>query len=127
MLKKYKEIILYLIFGVLTTIVNIASFYILADILKINWIVSNVAAWILSVLFAYFTNKTYVFESKNKNIIKEFISFIICRVLSLGIDMVFMFILIDLLSVSNLISKIIVNVIVVIANYIFSKFLIFKK
>lgn len=127
MLEKYKEIILYLIFGVLTTIVNIASFYILVDILKINWIVSNVAAWILSVLFAYFTNKTYVFESKNSNIIKEFISFIICRILSLGIDMVFMFILIDLLNVSNLISKIIVNIIVVIANYIFSKFLIFKK
>ena len=125
-LKKYREILLYLVFGVLTTVINIISFYLLSDILKINWMISNVAAWIVSVLFAYFTNKKYVFESKNKNVIKEFTSFVVCRVLSLGIDMAVMKLLIDVLSVNKLFSKIVSNVIVIIANYIFSKFLIFK-
>ena len=125
-LKKYREILLYLVFGVLTTVINIISFFLLSDILKINWMISNVAAWIISVLFAYFTNKKYVFESKNKNVIKEFTSFIVCRVLSLGIDMAVMKLLIDVLSINKLFSKIVSNVIVIIANYIFSKFLIFK-
>ena len=125
-LRKYREILLYLVFGVLTTLINIISFYLLSDILNINWMISNVAAWIISVLFAYFTNKKYVFESKNKNVIKEFTSFVVCRVLSLGIDMAVMKLLIDVLSINKLFSKIVSNVIVVIANYIFSKFLIFK-
>lgn len=126
-LQKYREVIMYLIFGVLTTLVNIVSFFLLSDILKINWMPSNIAAWIISVLFAYFTNKKYVFDSKNKKIIKEFISFVLFRVLSLAIDMVTMYLLIDILTVDTLISKIIANIIVVIANYIFSKFIIFKK
>ncbi len=126
-LQKYREVIMYLIFGVLTTLVNIVSFFLLSDILKINWMPSNVASWIISVLFAYFTNKKYVFDSKNKKIIKEFISFVLFRVLSLAIDMATMYLLIDILTVDTMISKIISNVIVVISNYIFSKFIIFKK
>ena len=126
-LKKYREVILYLIFGVLTTLINIISFFLLSDILKINWVIANVAAQIISVLFEYFTNKKYVFESKNKNVIKEFTSFIVCRVLSLGIDMVAMEVLIDIIKANSLLSKIISNVLVVIANYIFSKFLIFNN
>ena len=124
---KYKEVIMYLIFGVLTTLVNIVSFYLLSDIIKLDWSISNVIAWIISVLFAYFTNKKYVFESDTKDVLKEFTSFIICRIISLGIDMVVMYLFIDILNINNLISKVVANIIVVIANYIFSKFLIFKK
>ena len=65
--KKYKEIILYLIFGVLTTLVNIIIFYLFNDIIKIDYKISNIIAWITSVIFAFITNKLVVFESKNKN------------------------------------------------------------
>lgn len=123
---KYKEVINYLIFGVLTTLINIISFDILVH-LSIDWKISNIIAWIISVLFAYITNKLYVFESKKQNIIKELFSFISFRLLSLVFDLVGMYIFIEILHVDNLISKVIMNVVVVILNYLFSKIFIFKK
>ncbi len=123
---KYKEVINYLIFGVLTTLINIISFDILVH-LSIDWKISNIIAWIISVLFAYITNKLYVFESKKQNIIKELFSFISFRLLSLVFDLVGMYIFIEILHVDNLISKVIMNVVVVILNYLFSKLFIFKK
>ena len=124
--KQYQELINYLIFGVLTTLVNIVTFYLLTMI-SVDWQISNMIAWITSVLFAYITNKLFVFESKNNNIVKELVSFISFRLLSLGIDMICMYLFIDILSIPSLISKIIVNVIVVILNYVFSKLFIFKE
>lgn len=130
MIKKYKEIILYLIFGILTTIVNILTYIIFAKVFNLDYLVSNLIAWILSVLFAYITNKLYVFESKNndkKMIIFEIISFFSFRVLSGIIDMTFMYIFVSLLAFNDSLMKIITNVIVVILNYIFSKLFIFNK
>lgn len=124
---KYKEIILYLVFGVLTTVVNIVSFYFCFNLLKINWEISNIIAWISSVLFAYITNKLYVFSKSGKNIIQEILSFFGVRLLSFVMDMLMMYLLIDVFQIDNLISKIIVNVFVIIINYIFSKFLVFNK
>lgn len=68
---KYKEIIMYLIFGVLTTAVNIGVYFISAELLHINYLISNGLAWFLSVLFAYLTNRKYVFESKSQDVLKE--------------------------------------------------------
>lgn len=130
MIKKYKEIILYLIFGVLTTIVNILTYIIFAKVFNFDYLISNLIAWILSVLFAYITNKIYVFESKNnekKMIIFEIISFFSFRVLSGIIDMTFMYIFVSLLAFNDSLMKIITNIIVVILNYIFSKLFIFNK
>ena len=82
LIKKNKEIISYLIFGVATTVVSIISYFIFAKIFNINPIISNVLSWLISVLFAYVTNRKYVFESKKtdkKEIIKEIISFFGCR------------------------------------------------
>lgn len=121
----YHEVINYLIFGVLTTVVNIVTFYLLTAI-SIDWQISNIIAWIASVLFAYITNKKFVFESKEKKILKEFLSFLSFRVLSLGIDMICMYLFIDLCHISSFISKIIVNVIVIVLNYVFSKLFIFS-
>ena len=121
----YHEVINYLIFGVLTTVVNIVTFYLLTAI-SIDWRISNIIAWIASVLFAYITNKKFVFESKEKKILKEFLSFLSFRVLSLGIDMICMYLFIDLCHISSFISKIIVNVIVIVLNYVFSKLFIFS-
>ncbi len=123
---KYKEIIYYLIFGGLTTLINIIVFYLFNDLFNVYYLVSNVIAWVVSVLFAYITNKTVVFKSDNK-VFKESVTFFIFRVISLGIDMLFMYLLIDIISIDSLIAKIIVNVIVVILNYVFSKLFIFKK
>ena len=126
---RLKELIWYGFFGLLTTIINILSFYLL-DKLGINLYISNLLAWIISIIFAFITNKLFVFDSKSlkfKVLIKEFISFVFFRILSLGIDMFGMYSLIDLLKINEMISKVVVNIIVIIANYIFSKVFIFKK
>lgn len=126
---KVREIASYLFFGVLTTLVNIISFYLL-DKASLNVYVSNFIAWCLSVLFAFITNKLFVFESKDKKfktVFKEACSFFIFRVLSLGIDMALMYALISMLSFNKLCSKILVNIVVIVVNYIFSKMFIFKK
>lgn len=128
--KRYKEIILYLVFGVSSTILNIIAFWLCNDILKIDYKISNIVAWILAVIFAFITNKLIVFESKNKTkneTTREVIAFFVARVFSLGVDMAMMIFMIDYLKINSLVSKFIANVVVVIINYIFSKFFIFKK
>ncbi len=128
--KKYKEVILYLIFGVLTTALNIIVFWVFNDLLTIDYKISNVIAWIIAVIFAFVTNKLIVFESKNKSkeeTTREAISFFIARVISLVADMIMMIVMIDIIKMNSIISKIISNVVVVIINYIFSKFIVFKK
>lgn len=125
---KNKEIIKYLIFGILTTLVNILCFYIL-DKLNIDIYINNTISWIVSVIFAFITNKLYVFESKSldiKIIFKEGTSFLGARIFSYFVDMGTIYLLFDGLRINKLISKIVSNIIVIIINYIFSKF-IFKK
>lgn len=130
LIKKNKEIIMYLIFGVLTTIVNILTYTISTRLFHIDVYSSNVIAWLLSVLFAYLTNRKYVFNSNAKTfkeISKEVFSFYICRVATFLIDMLMMYLMVDMMKIDDLISKIVVNVVVIILNYIFSKLIIFKK
>jgi len=126
---KLRQIIKYLFFGLLTTFVNVISFYIM-DKIGLNVYVNNFIAWCLSILFAFITNKLFVFESISKNIktvFREFCSFSSFRLLSLVIDMVGMYLCINIFSISNLFSKIIMNIIVIILNYIFSKIFVFKN
>ena len=130
MYEKYKEIILYGVFGVLTTLVSIVTFYLFVDKLEINYIVGNVLSWVFAVAFAYITNKIWVFENNNftKNyILKEVMSFVGSRIATLVIETVLMFLLVDLISIEKMISKIFVSIIVVILNYVFSKLFVFKK
>ncbi len=124
--KKNKEIINYLIFGVLTTLVNIIVFEISANWIHIHYLVSNIIAWFLSVLFAYITNRKYVFESNDKEIGKEMAKFFSSRLATLGLDMVIMWLLVDILTANNLLAKIIANILVVIGNYILSKLIVFN-
>ncbi|KZX13353.1 GtrA family protein [Methanobrevibacter oralis] len=121
-----KELILYLIFGILTTIVNIVVYLIFAKFLNIDYIISNIFAWFFSVLFAYVTNRIWVFERKTNNIIKEATLFYGGRVFSGVLDTGLMYLFIDILFINDFISKIIIQVIVVIVNYVFSKFIVFK-
>lgn len=128
--KKYltKEVILYIVFGVLTTIVNLASFYIMADILRWNENLSNFIAIILAILVAYITNKDMVFHSKAttlKERITEFIKFILGRAVTMVIEFAGGFVLFKL-PIPNIISKAFLTVIVIILNFFISKFFAFK-
>lgn len=130
--KKYKEIINYLIFGVLTTIVNLVSYYFLTSTVlspdKALYLqIANMISWIVSVIFAYITNRKYVFKSNNDNIVKEITDFTGARIITLLLDMVIMFIGVTLFEVNDKFIKIISQVLVIIFNYIFSKIFVFKK
>lgn len=127
---KYKEVILYLVFGILTTVVSISSYYICSEILNIHYLISNIISWVLSVIFAYFTNRVWVFESKSKNIgdiIKEMFTFVNCRLLSGIIDMASMFVLVEAIHINDMYAKIFTQFVVVILNYVLSKLIVFKK
>lgn len=127
---KYKEMILYIIFGGGTTLVNIFVYYICAHPLSFPTVPSTVTAWVMSVAFAYVTNRIYVFESHSRGltaILREIVSFVGCRLLTGLMDLVVMYICVDLLHFNDLIIKIISNILVIVLNYIASKLLIFRK
>lgn len=127
---KYEELILYVFFGGLTTLVNIVVYWLCADVLRIYYLISNAFAWIFAVLFAYVTNRTWVFKSKKNGalaIIKEFALFVSGRILSGLGDMLIMFVCVSVLTLPGLVAKIAANVFVVIFNYVFSKLIIFRK
>lgn len=126
---KYREALLYLFFGGCTTLVNIVAFYIVRKF-GVSTYITNIIAWFLSVVFAFITNKLFVFESKNtsfKDSFKECFSFFLFRVISLVFDMGIMYLLIDLLNINEMVSKVFSNIFVIIINYVFSKLFIFKK
>ena len=128
---KYKEIINYLFFGGCTTIVNFISYYIPARIIGIDEVISNSIAWCISVLFAYVTNKIFVFSSKKENlvgILKEMFSFIFARLFSGALCDIGLFaLMINILGINDIVSKITTQILVVILNYVLSKLVIFKK
>lgn len=128
-MKNKKEIVSYLIFGILTTLVNIVTFWLLNKIIGMDYRVATTIAWIISVIFAFITNKLYVFNSKTTGIyslFKELFSFLFFRLLSYFLDLSLMIILIEFIKADSLIAKITANVFVVIFNYFASKFVIFK-
>ena len=127
---KYKEVILYLFFGVLTTIVSLTSYYLCSEVLHIHYLISNVISWVFAVAFAYVTNRIFVFESKSNDlnsVLREIITFVNCRLLSGVIDTGVMFLLVSVLFINDLYAKLFTQVIVVVLNYVFSKLIIFKK
>jgi putative flippase GtrA len=125
-----REMILYLIFGVLTTVLNIVVFDRCYYGLSWPWQAANTFAWVLAVLFAFLTNKLFVFESRSfeaKIFWKEFLGFLAARLLSLGVDTFCMWLLLDVFHWNALLAKIADNVVVVVINYILSKRIIFRK
>lgn len=129
-MKLDKEKVSYIVFGVLTTLVNIICYYIVADLLHITYTVATFIAWIVSVIFAFITNKLYVFNSREVAVKAAFLElfwFIFYRVLSLIIDLLLMILLVELLKVNDMLAKIVSNGVVIIFNYVVSKHVIFKK
>ena len=151
-----REIVSYIFFGVLTTAVNLLTFYVFKELfIRIGWdgvfnslltsaggdkaielfadgseyLDANTIAWVAGVIFAFFTNKLFVFESKSWKpsvAAKEFIGFVGARILSFLAESLLMFLMVTILSWSDIIAKIIVAVVVIIMNYVFSKLFIFK-
>ena len=124
-----KEVILYAVFGVFTTVVNIGSFAIMTKILKMNENVANIIAILLAVLFAYVTNKDMVFHSKANGFgekLKEFFKFMLGRAFTMVVEFVGCFLLFKL-PIPEIISKCVMTVIVIILNFFISKFFAFKK
>lgn len=129
--KKNKEIINYIIVGGLTTVVSLAAYYgcvftFLNPRSAVQLQVANVISWVAAVTFAYFTNRIFVFESKSKRVVKEAFSFYISRLATLLLDMAFMFISVTVIGINDKIAKLIVQVLVMVTNYILSKFIVFK-
>lgn len=144
LLKKYEELILYVVFGALTTLVNFIAFWLLNRALGEKlYLVNNIIAWFVSVIFAYVTNKLWVFESKSwapKILLKEVPEFFAARLFSLAVEEGGLWLFVDKLGfdrfsftvfnfevTGKIIAKVVLAVIVVILNYFFSKFVIFAK
>ena len=130
LLKKYRGLILYAVFGALTTAINIAVYALCYRALRLPNVPSNVIAWILAVLFAFVTNKLYVFESKSLDrgtVLRELVSFVSARLATGLLDLAVMFVGVDVLHGPDLVFKVSSNVIVIILNYVLSKLIVFRK
>ena len=128
--KKYNSLITYAVFGICTTIINILAFYLLYNVLEIKNVPANIIAWVLAVLFAFITNKLFVFKSKSmdfKTLFKEGVSFFACRFLTGVLDVLIMYFAVDVFFQNSTLWKIISNIIVIILNYIVSKVFVFNK
>lgn len=128
--EKYRSILIYLIFGVLTTAVNYLVYIPCLNLLGLKASVSNVIAWCVAVLFAFLTNKPFVFESKDwsvKTVVPEFTKFVGTRVASGLMETVILMVAVDMLGWNGVIWKLVTSVIVVILNYIGSKLLVFRR
>lgn len=120
---------MFLIFGVATTLVNLVTYFFFTH-MKIPYAFSNAIAIIVAIFFAYFTNRKWVFESQvtdTKGMVRECISFFTSRVITAIIDMFMMVILISVLNINDIFAKIVTLTVVIILNYVLSKFVIFKK
>ena len=127
---KYKGLILYGIFGVLTTIINIATYAVCYRVIGIANVPSDIIAWVVGVAFAFITNKLYVFGSKSmdmKTLFPELVKFVAARLATGVLDVIIMYIGVDVMHGPDVILKVASNVIVIILNYVLSKLVVFKK
>lgn len=130
LLQQYKDVILYLFFGVCTTGVNVVTYWVMAHPLNMEVMPSTIVAWFAAVLFAYLTNRKWVFHSSasgSAEIIKELASFFGCRLATGVVDWACMYLFVDVLTWNDMFVKLAANILVIILNYIASKLLIFKK
>ena len=127
---KYREVILYLIFGVLTTLVSLATYFVCSRFFldatnAMELQLANIISWLVSVIFAYITNRRYVFQSHG-NVGQEMAKFYLSRIGTLGADMFLMYLLVIIGGIRDGVAKVVVQVIVIVANYILGKLLVFK-
>lgn len=120
-----REIIRYLIVGILTTIISLISYCLFSRILQVNYFISNFLSWICAVSFAYFANKKIVFRNESKDLLSA-VKFLLSRVLSLLEETLLFWIMIEVLKVNDFVSKFFIQSVVIVTNYIMGKFFAFK-
>ena len=129
-LKKNREVVSYLFFGGLTFIVSMVTFWVFNIPLKINALYSNIISWIFAVLFAYITNRIWVFKSNADTFTKylyEILTFFSGRLLTLGIEELIIFVFVTVLDFNSMIIKAIAQIVVIVSNYVISKIVVFRK
>lgn len=127
--EQYKDVMLYLIFGVCTTAVNVIVYWLAAHPLGLGTMPSTIIAWMLAVAFAYITNRKWVFHSSVSSVketLAEMGSFFACRLATGGVDWVCMLVFVDLIGLNDVIVKFAANIIVIVLNYVASKLVIFR-
>ena len=127
--EKYKDLVPYVIFGVLTTAVNYVSYWLFAHPLGCGTVFSTAAAWVLSVLFAYVTNRRWVFIFHPKGVYAFFVQlggFCLGRLLTLGIEEMMLYFCIEVYHLPNMLIKMLAQIIVIALNYVFSKLIVFR-
>lgn len=133
MYARYRELVNYAVFGVLTTVVNYIAFWFFSSVVVLSdasTLPANIVAWIISCTFAFITNRIWVFDSNEttkKGIIREAVSFYVSRLATLGVESLIMFVFADVLKFNKFIVKLVANVIVIILNYVLSKLVVFRK
>ena len=130
LIAKYWDILIYLVFGVLTTVVNYAVYLPVYNFCGISAAVSNMIAWVVAVVFAFLTNKPFVFHSHDwsvKTVVPELIKFVSCRLASGVMETVILFLAVDLMAWNGNVWKLVTQVLVIIINYVGSKLLVFRN
>lgn len=128
--RRFKEQLLYLFFGGLTTILSIFLFWLFTVSFSIDALIANIICWIICVLFAYVTNRTWVFSTKARDtygVIRECLSFFSGRLVTLALEELVLWIGIDILMINSMIVKVVAQIMVIIGNYVISKWLVFHK
>jgi putative flippase GtrA len=130
LLKKYRELVAYGVVGVMTTVINMVVFWLFNTPLAVHYTVANIIAWVLAVVFAFFANKIFVFENHGWSgtvVLHEATTFFLSRIASLLVDMAGMALMIDVLHCEEMLSKLVVNIVVILINYVLGKFWVFGK
>lgn len=130
LLRRHRELLSYVFWGVMTTAVNYVTYFLLRNAFQVQLIASNVIAWAVSVLFAYFVNKLFVFQSRDwswRVALRELWQMVAARVFSLGLETGILWLFVEKLLCNEPIVKLMANIVVVVVNYVLSKFIIFKK
>ena len=130
LLQRYKSQLLYLFFGGCTTLVNVVVYGVCTRMAALSTTLSTAIAWGTAVLFAYITNRTWVFESRARtapDILREAWSFLLCRLATFGLDLAIMYLCVDRLGLPDIPIKMLSNLLVIVLNYIASKLIIFSK
>ncbi|MDD6811875.1 MAG: GtrA family protein [Lachnospiraceae bacterium] len=128
--KQHEEGINYLIFGFLAFVLNYVLYFFFESLLHMNYMLATAFSWVLTVVFAYWTNRTFVFKSKNANVsgvFKEFTSFISARIATELLELLLMYLMVDLAGINSYIAKLVGQTIVIVTNYFLSKLWIFKE
>lgn len=128
--RKVRPLLAYGFFGVLTTAINIASYWVTYDLLRWPNVLSNVAAWVLSVSFAFITNKLWVFDSKSLSrgvVFSELWKFVAARLGTGLVDLVVMWLGVDVLGGPAVLLKVVANAVVIVLNFVLSKLVVFRS